>query len=235
MVPCPETGRGLPTCYTTAVRFDAVLFDLDGTLLDSIELILASYHHTLAQHGISIGPQPDEDILSGLGTTLEDQFSRWVSDRARIPALIDTYRSHNLAHHDAMVRAYPGVSDVVRALDDRGAKLGVVTSKRRHGTELGLRALGLEACFDVLVCADDVARAKPHPEPVLRALDALGVAPARACFVGDSTHDMHSGRAAGVHTIAVLWGPFTRASLEPTAPDAWASDARELAAIFEKG
>src|SRR5687768_7933851 len=101
-------------------RFDAVLFDLDGTLLDSVALILASYHHTLGAHGLSA--RSDEEILVGLGTTLEAQLSRWCDDRALIAAMIETYRAHNLAHHDEMVRPYPGVTDVVRRAKARGTK-----------------------------------------------------------------------------------------------------------------
>lgn len=215
---------------STTSPFDAVLFDLDGTLLDSIALILASYHHTLAHHGLP--PQPDAVILEGLGTTLEAQLARWEPDPRAIAAMIETYRAHNLAHHDAMVRPYPGVSEIVHDLAARGVALGVVTSKRRDGTLRGLRALGLSAVFDVLVCADDVGRAKPHPEPVLRALDALGTSASRAAFVGDSTHDMESGRAAGVHTAAVLWGPFSRTALEATRPNSVIESPRSLRSLL---
>lgn len=206
--------------------FDAVLFDLDGTLLDSIELILASYHHTIALHGLP--PQTDAVILEGLGTPLDAQLRRWTDAHAAIPAMIETYRAHNFSVHDAMVRAYPGVSEVVLELRERGTKLAVVTSKRRDGTLRGLASLGLLDAFDLLVCADDVRRPKPHPEPVLAALAELGVTRERTAFVGDSTHDMEAGRAAGVHTVAVLWGPFRREALLPTEPRAIVATAEEL-------
>jgi len=216
------------------MRFDAVLFDLDGTLLDSIALILSSYHHTYAAHRLP--PVDDAVILAGLGTTLEAAFGHYVRDPAEIARMIETYREHNLALHDGMVRGYPGVSEVVKALRARAVPLAVVTSKRREGTLRGLHALGLSECFDELVCADDVTRAKPHPEPVHLALERLGgVDPGRAVFVGDSTHDMEAGRAAGVHTAAVLWGPFTRAALEPTRPSAFVHDAEELHTYLSGG
>jgi pyrophosphatase PpaX len=224
--PTQPFARPRPT-----LPFEAALFDLDGTLLDSVELILASYRHALAHHGLP--PQPDEVVLAGLGIPLEAQFRRWVDAPALVDALIDTYRAHNFAMHDAMARAYPGVADVVRELRALGTKLAVVTSKRREGTRRGLALLGLEAEFDVLVCSDDVRRAKPDPEPVLRALaDLGGVAPERAAFVGDSTHDMLAGRAAGVHTVAVLWGPFAREQLEPTEPRRFVETASELRAAL---
>lgn len=209
------------------MRFDAVLFDLDGTLLDSVALILASYQHTLAAHGLP--PVPDETILAGMGIPLEAGFARSIGDAEEIARMVTTYRAHNLELHDSMVQPYPGVSEVVRALRERGGRLAVVTSKRREGTERGLSKLGLRECFDALVCSDDVSRAKPHPEPVHLALERLGgVDPERAVFVGDSTHDMEAGRAAGVHTAAVLWGPFSRAALEPTSPSTFVRDAAEL-------
>lgn len=211
-------------------RFDAVLFDLDGTLLDSIELILASYRHTLAHHGL---PCPDDAlILEGLGTPLEAGLRRWAPDPSAVPAMIETYVAHNLAHHDAMVRPYDGVCELVRGLREDGRKLAIVTSKRRRGTVLGLGAIGLAGCFDALVCAGDTPRAKPHPDPVQHALALLEVPRERAVFVGDSTHDMEAGRAAGVHTAAVLWGPFSRAALEATSPSAIARDAAELRAYL---
>lgn len=207
-------------------RFDAVLFDLDGTLLDSIELVLASFHHTFDVHHLA--RPADAEILEGLGTPIEAVFARWSDEPVVVAAMIETYLAHNLAIHDSMVRSYPGVCELVHALRGDGARLGLVTSKRRPGALRGLRAIGLEACFEVLVCAGEAAHAKPHPEPVHHALASLGVAAERAVFVGDSTHDMESGRAAGVATAAVLWGPFTRAALAPTQPSTFAHDALEL-------
>jgi len=211
-------------------RFDAVLFDLDGTLLDSVELILQSYRHTLEAHGLP--PRDREEILAGLGTPLEVQLGRWVAAE-HVAALVDTYVAHNLAVHDALVRPFPGVSEVVNALAGAGTKLALVTSKRRRGASRGLAALAMSDRFEALVCADDVERPKPHPEPVHRALAALGgVEPARTVFVGDATHDVRAGRAAGVATAAVLWGAATRAQLEPERPDHWAEDAADLAALL---
>lgn len=212
------------------LRFDAVLFDLDGTLLDSIALILESYRHTLIEHGLE--PQPDEVVLAGLGTPLEAQLALWAP-RSEVPAMVETYVEHNLAIHDRLVRPYPGITEIVHTLRARGTKLAIVTSKRRRGTAKGLAALGLSESFDVWVCADDVARPKPDPEPVHAALTALSVEdPARALFVGDAIHDVRSGQAAGVRTAAVLWGAGTRAELEPSAPDHLLEDAAALAAVL---
>jgi pyrophosphatase PpaX len=212
-------------------RFDAVLFDLDGTLLDSVALILASYRHTLAHHAIA-PIMSDAAILEGLGTPLEAQLARWVDDPDRIAAMIETYRTHNMAIHDSMVRPYPGVCALVRELEANDIALAVVTSKRSDGTRRGLRAIGLEDVFDVLVCADHVERHKPHPEPVHRAIAELGVRRERTVFVGDSTHDVIAGRAAGVHTAAVLWGPFARAALENAGADVVVETVDQLRALL---
>jgi len=192
--------------------FDAVLFDLDGTLLDSIALILESYRHTLAAH--ELPPHSDEDVLSGLGTTLGAQFRRWGYD-ADADALIETYIEHNLRVHDELVKPYPGVNKVVLWLRERGVPLGLVTSKRRRGGEQGVRALGLEGCFEVMIFGDEVSRPKPDPEPVELALRGLGLAASpRITFVGDAIHDVESGLAAGIHTIAVTWGAGKRPALD---------------------
>jgi pyrophosphatase PpaX len=203
-----------------------VLFDLDGTLIDSVELILSSYRHTLRVHRGTV--PADEVWLEGLGTPLWEQFRRFTTDATEIDAMVATYREHNLAHHDGMVREYPGVRPAVQRLHARGVRLGVVTSKLRGGAERGLRRCGFDGMFEVLVCADDVERPKPHPEPVLRALDALAATPAEALFIGDSPHDLASGRAAGVRTGAVLWGPFPREQLARHEPDYWFARPVEL-------
>jgi pyrophosphatase PpaX len=208
-----------------------VLFDLDGTLIDSVQLILESYRHTLATHGLP--PRSDEEWLSGVGTPLKAQFADWREDPGMMEALIATYRDYNLANHDRMVRVFPGVVDAVRALRERGVPMGLVTSKARQGALRGLRLVGLEAAMDVLVCADEVTNAKPHPEPVATAVRLLGADPLSTVYVGDSIHDLHSGRGAGVRTAAVLWGPFTRQQLEPGEPDFWLEHPSELPRLLD--
>jgi pyrophosphatase PpaX len=206
-----------------------VLFDLDGTLIDSIRLILDSYHHTLQMHGLPA--RSDDDWLRGVGTPLKVQFAEWEQDPAALDALIATYREYNLRNHDAMVTVYGGVVDAVREIRAAGLKTGLVTSKNRHGAMRGLSLVGLETAMDVLVCADDVVNPKPHPEPVEMAVRLLGADFESTVFVGDSIHDMHAGRAAGVRTVAVLWGPFGRSHLEGATPDYWITEPRELVAL----
>ena len=206
-----------------------VLFDLDGTLIDSVRLILDSYHHTLAAHGLPA--RTDEDWLRGVGTPLVVQFAQWGHDPATLDALIATYREYNLANHDRMVTVYPGIVAAVEAIRAAGLRTGLVTSKNRSGAVRGLSLVKLERMMDVLVCADEVTRPKPDREPVEKAMALLGADPATTVYVGDSIHDMVSGRAAGVRTAAALWGPFSREHLADATPDYWLETPADLVAL----
>ena len=209
------------------------LFDLDGTIIDSIELILRSYRHTMQLHRANEPMPPDEMWISGLGTPLWAQFGQITEDKEEIERMVQTYRTYNLTHHDTLVKPYEGVVGEIRRLKEYGKKLGLVTSKLRDGAMRGLRVSGLDQAFDVVIGCDDVTNFKPHPEPVLKAVDELGAKPAATVFVGDSRHDMESGRGAGVKTAAVLWGPFDRAHLEDLSPDYWLEKPEDLRQLYE--
>ena len=205
------------------------LFDLDGTLIDSVELIMQTFNHTMMEHR---GEAPPRDVwLRGLGTPLWDQFSPFCQSRQEIESMVATYRKFNHEKHDTMVQRYPGLLEAVRALKDDGKQLGIVTSKMRAGTVRGLGVCGLDGLFDVLVGADDVEKHKPDPTPVLKALELLKADPKTTVFIGDSPHDLASGRAAGVRTAAALWGPFPREWLEPHQPDYWLRQPGEIATL----
>ena len=146
--------------------------------------------------------------------------------------LVSTYRDYNLAHHDSQVLPYVGAPELIRRIREAEYQIGLVTSKNRPGAIRGLKLAGIADYFDVLVCADDVVNPKPHPEPVLKALNLLGAAPDETLFVGDSVHDMRSGRDAGVLTGAVLWGPFGREHLEATRPNYWLAKPEDLMTLL---
>ncbi|MEO8200199.1 MAG: HAD-IA family hydrolase [Gemmatimonadota bacterium] len=208
-----------------------LLFDLDGTLIDSIRLIIDSYHHTAASHDLE--PRTDEEWLHGIGTPLRVVFGQMGVSPEKVDALVETYRNYNIAHHDTEVIPYVGAPELIRRVRSNGYQIGLVTSKNRLGALRGLRLAGIEDQFDVLVCADDVIHPKPHPEPVLRALDELKAKAEDTLFIGDSIHDMQSGRAAGVRIAAVLWGPFRREHLVPATPDYWLEKPEDLLTILE--
>ncbi|MEM7434826.1 MAG: HAD-IA family hydrolase [Myxococcota bacterium] len=195
------------------------LFDLDGTLLDSIELILTSFHHTSRAH---LGREFTDDYwLAGVGTPLREQLAAIATDDTERDAMLETYIAFNLAQHDELAKPFPGVTDAIVALHARRVPMALVTSKLRRGATRGLKLLGLESELSTMVCADDVTHGKPHPEPVLKALEALDEDPSSAIFIGDSVHDIHAGQAAGVATAAVGWGPFPREIVDSAAPNRW--------------
>ncbi|HEY2377009.1 MAG TPA: HAD-IA family hydrolase [Gemmatimonadaceae bacterium] len=208
----------------------AVLFDLDGTLIDSIELILASMRYAFAK---CRAPQPtDAEWLTGVGTPLRTMFQQYASDDAEIDRFIAAYREHQFANHDDLVRCYDAVPATVAALAAAGNRLAVVTSKTEALAGRGLKHVGLAGYFDTVIGCDSCSRHKPHPEPVLTALERLGYQPDEAAFVGDSVHDVEAGNAAGVLTVAALWGPFTREQLAVASPDAYLERVTELPQVL---
>ena len=199
-----------------APRPIAVLFDLDGTLIDSIELILNSARHAFREREGHI--PSDAEWLTGVGIPLATMFRRYARDEADVEALIAKYREYQLANHDRLVRSYEQVVDTVELLRASGHPLGIVTSKTGWLAQRGLDTVGLGTHFDVIIGCDTCDRHKPDPGPVLVALERLGYGPEDAVFVGDSIYDMQAGNAAGVTTIAALWGPFTRGDLASSQP-----------------
>ncbi len=207
-------------------QFDSILFDLDGTLIDSVDLIVDSYQHTFTTHALPAHSR--EEILAGMGTPLKIVFGKLTADAAQIDAWIATYRAYNLAHHDARIQAYPDTVDMIRTIREAGFAMALVTSKNRAGAVRGINLIGLGDAFDAVVGADDVQRPKPDAEPATRALELLQKQAATALFVGDSHHDVHCGRAAGTWTAGVTWGPFDRAHLEQVTPDYYCDTPGEL-------
>ncbi|MDX1495480.1 MAG: HAD-IA family hydrolase [Longimicrobiales bacterium] len=198
--------------------WQAVLFDLDGTLADTVELILRSFRHTMRTHLGTV--PPDSAFLAGIGKPLPVQLAGFAEDEGQRMEMLATYVEYQRSIHDGMVRPFPGALEVVTELRSRGSPTAIVTSKGRSIAGRTLRVCGLHEAFDFVVCADEVERGKPDPEPVVRALGALGVDDAGSVvFVGDSPHDLKAGRAAGVRTAAVEWGPIERRVLEAERPD----------------
>jgi pyrophosphatase PpaX len=210
----------------------AILFDLDGTLIDSIGLIVAAMEYA---YGDRVRRPPVAEWIAAIGTPLDGMLRRWAEDEADVVALRERYREFQLAEHDAMTTAYPGVIETVRALHAAGHPLAVVTSKLEVGARRSLGFLGFEDCFTAVVGIDATERHKPDPEPVWFALERLGRAPReRALFVGDSTHDMLAGRAAGVITVAATWGPFSRDELATAEPTHWLERMEDLPALVRR-
>jgi pyrophosphatase PpaX len=207
----------------------ALLFDLDGTLADSVALIVGAYRHAYAAH--LRGTPNDEQWISGMGTPLMGQIRKVVGDESLVDPFLATYREFQQLNHDRLLREFEGVRETLELLHGNGHPTAVVTSKANEGAYRAIRLLRLEPFLDELVGLDSCERHKPDPEPVLLALDLLGYAPAEALFLGDSPHDIRAGNAAGVTTVAALWGPFARATLEAASPSYSIEHIRELPAL----
>ncbi|MDT8342476.1 MAG: HAD-IA family hydrolase [Longimicrobiales bacterium] len=207
-----------------------VLFDLDGTLADTVPLILACYRHTMTVHRGA--PLPDDLWLRHVGRPLRESLLAFGDDADEAEAMRETYLGYQREVHDGMVHPFPGVPEAVAELRSLGVPLGVVTSKTSEMAHRTLRVCALADAFAVVVTADDVTRGKPDPEPVHTALRALGaVAGPGILFVGDSPHDLAAGRAAGVRTAAVTWGAASEAALVAGAPDYLVRSVAELRAL----
>jgi pyrophosphatase PpaX len=181
-----------------------VLFDLDGTLIDTVELIRLSFRHaTEAVLGAAV---PDEVTMAGVGQPLRRQFHEMAPGHEA--ELLRVYREFNVAHHDELARAYEGTRETLEQLKALGVRMGVVTSKGTTAATLGLESFGLAAFFEVVVTADDVELHKPDPHPVLHAAASLGVDVRYCVYLGDSPHDMEAAIAAGAIAVAALWGAF---------------------------
>ena len=199
--------------------WNGVLFDLDGTLADTVDLILRSFRHTMAEHLDEV--PPDERFLQGIGKPLPVQLRDFAHGDDHFEAMRRTYVDYQWERHDAMVRPFPGARAAIEELRARGVRVGIVTSKARRIAVRTMRVCALDDVVEVTVCGDEVTRGKPDPEPVHKALDALdlGHSPQRVVFVGDSPHDLRAGRLAGVRTAAVGWGPLDRRVLQAERPD----------------
>lgn len=189
----------------------ALLFDLDGTVVDSIELIVQAAEY--AYDGRE-GPRPTRtEWMALIGTPLAPMLRRWARDEADVTFLWDRYREFQVEHHDSLVTAYPGAVELVRRLHAHGRPLAIVSSKLEAGIRRSLDFIGITECFATLIGIDATVKHKPDPEPVFLALERLGAASGDAWFIGDSPYDVQAGRAAGMRTIGVLTGPYDRAAL----------------------
>ena len=207
----------------------ALLFDFDGTLVDSIELILTSARFAFEDYG---GRVPtDDEWRAGIGRPLVDAFRDFVDDEAEVARLVARYREFQMQHHDQLLRAYDGVVEVIRSFAAAGHPMALVTSKPDFLAERGLGVVGLHDAIPVVVGCDTCTRHKPHPEPVQRALTLLGVSASEAVFVGDSPHDVTAGRAAGVFTVGVTWGAFSAQAMRESGADMVIEQISELTRV----
>lgn len=193
-----------------------ILFDNDGTLVDTHDLILASMRHaTRAVLGREI---PDEQLMAKVGIPLAQQMLDFADGLEQRDELLRVYRAYNHEQHDAVVRLFPGVLDGLRQLRQAGFKLGVVTSKMHWLAQRGLEITGAWPYLDFLIGPDDCPHSKPHPEPILAGVEAMGLQPGECLYLGDAPFDIQAGNAAGCTSVAALWGMFGPQLLEGQHP-----------------
>ena len=208
------------------MRYGTVLFDLDGTVVDSGAMILASFQH--ATRTVLSREIPEQELLSAVGGPgLREQME--AIDPGRVEELIEVYSVHNAGLHDEL-QPCVGILDALEELHAQGRRLAVVTAKRRATLALAFEVLPeLGRFFDVTVGAEDTERHKPNPDPLLLALERLGASADDAVYVGDSPFDIQAAKAAQVGSVAVTWGRIhSRERLEREEPDAIVDTVEEL-------
>ena len=222
----------------------AILFDLDGTLIDSTDLILRCFQHSWEtvcgfRHSrealVQTFGTPLRDAMYGLLVTARGSKARGDSaevDNRTVERLLAEYRAFNVANHDLLARPFARTGEVLSELRRRGYVISVVTSKSRELGLRGLRLYSLDALIDSAVFLEDTNVHKPNPEPILAALHRLSEDAQAAAYVGDSRHDIVAARAAGVRSVAALWGPSPRTELELERPDFTAESITDLLEIF---
>jgi pyrophosphatase PpaX len=212
--------------------WDAVLFDLDGTIADTIPLILACYREMMLEH---FGHEGDPQAwLATVGRPLPISLRELAGSTEEALELRTIYKRIQARLHDDMVRAFDGIPEVVGREVARASRRAIVTSKGAPMTAKTMAVCGVAESFEVVITADHVERPKPDPEPVHVALERLGVrASERVLFIGDSAHDIEAGQAAGVTTVAVTWGALGRSALEAVKPTLLVDRVHELHPILD--
>lgn len=196
------------------MKIQTVLFDLDGTILDSNELIQASFAYTFEQYGYSFTA---EELVQFNGPPLIEGFGSVDPDQAE--AMIETYRAFNIANHKAYIKLFPHVIETLEQLQKHHIDMGIVTSKMRSSVDVGMKMTGLDRYFETIITIDDIVHSKPHPESVIKAMEALGGRADSTLMIGDNYHDIIAGQHAGVKTAGVAWtskGEDYLATYEPT-------------------
>lgn len=211
-------------------RIDTVLFDLDGTLINTNELIISSFMHVMDHY--YPGEYSREDVLQFMGPPLVESFQALNPEKTE--EMVDFYRAYNVKVHDDLVTPFDGVDETVKALHDRGIKMAIVSTKRHDMVVRGLKLMNLDQYFDVVIGLDDVEHAKPHPEPLYKALKALGSTADQAIMVGDNHHDIEGGQNAGTRTAGVAWTSKGKAHLETYKPDFMLEEMSDLLKVIEE-
>lgn len=218
------------TLEPAVTAIEAVLFDLDGTVVDTIPHILASFRHATAE--VFGAPLSDAELMHSVGIPLAQQMRQFTDDEATAHRLLAVYREFNHRTHDEMARLYPNTIATLDALLAADVPMGIVTSKGRPMADRAIELFELGRYFKTVITADDTPVHKPDPLPVRMGAEALGIQPTQAVYVGDSPMDVQAGNGAGAFTVAATWGVASRERLVAAGPRAIIDDIGQLPVVL---
>lgn len=196
------------------MNYKAILFDLDGTLLDSVQMIVDVMSEALKSMGIDVD---DVALRHAIGLPLTVQARHFAHGREQ--EFSNTYRDIYIRELSKEAQLFPGSIEMLSTLRSQGYLTGVVTSKTARGAARAIETTGIASMFDCVITADDVTHYKPAPEPLIKAMDKLGVTAEESLYVGDSAFDVDMARSAGARVVAISWGARTHEELELIGPD----------------
>lgn len=212
-------------------RYQAVVFDFDGTLADSYAAIAASVNHVRGLHGLE--PLPLDEVKRHVGRGAEYLLTHTVP-AGQLADNLSEYRAHHPSVMLPLTHFLPGVAELLPALHQSGRKIGLCSNKNREFSSKLLAYLKVADCFDAVLGPEDVARPKPAPDMLLAAIQRLGIPAAQVLYVGDMTVDVETARAAGVSVWCVATGSQERRLLEEAKPDRLMADMREMLAELKR-
>lgn len=211
-------------------RWDAIIFDVDGTLIDSIPFIVECFQHTFTQN---LGQPGDEaEIKATIGMPLESVFTAWPKDMSQ--QLMASYLEYNLAHLSQGIGLFLGIPQMLQSIRKLGFPTAIVTSKRMIALQPSLRDFELKDYFDLVITKEDTLLHKPNPEPLFAAMKKLGLSkPGRVIYVGDSIHDLECAVRAGCQPVMVGWTRMPKNPLQQAYPAIWIDHPNELISLLE--
>lgn len=219
-----------PEIRSCNIHMKALLFDFDGTLLNTNDLIIQTFMHVLEER--FPGQYSPKDCMNFIGPSLKETFEQLTPNE--IDEMIERYRQWNYANHDNLVTEYDGVVDTLEKLKEKGIRLAIVSTKRRDTIEKGLELMGAKHLFEFWVGVDSVKNVKPDPEPVLLAIEKLGVSKEDVMMIGDNYHDILAGKNAGVKSAGVAWSIKGEEFLKQFNPDYILQHMSDLLTIVEE-
>ncbi|MGB4660207.1 MAG: pyrophosphatase PpaX [Mobilitalea sp.] len=213
-------------------EINTVLFDFDGTIMDTNTVILQSWQHTFRT--VEGKERPEEDIIGTFGEPLDVTMEKLLP-QISVEEGVEIYRNYHYDNFTELIEVFPGILDLLEELKVRGYKIGIVTSRLRHTTEIGLKKYDMEQYFDAIVTCDDTDKHKPDPEPVYIALERLGSKPEESIMIGDSMFDILCAKNAGVKAVLVSWALAVSEEDQTgeNAPDYIIEKAEDLLGILE--